>query len=108
MARQPDRAAFIRYTDARTDLAAAREESYFDAGHLRGRLAGRLDGGRCSAEGRALGRQVMEMVISSALPAPVAAAALMESARALVLERGTSGVHGHERRRRRNSSGGSS
>lgn len=106
-ARHPDQKAFIRYADARTGLETARSEAYFDAGHERGRLSGHAEHRGAGADGRSLIHGLCSLALGSKLPAPVVIAALLDTARGMVMRgsgrpavavRSRRGNRGRERR----------
>ncbi len=75
---------FLAYANARSRLAALREEGYFDQGFLRGRLAGLAEVRLRRREGRDLARKVTEIALASGLDHAAAAVAVLETACALV------------------------
>lgn len=85
----PNRAAFIRYEDLRTEQQIDREELFFDAGHAHGEVQGRQESLDASAsatpQGRELARTIRKAALTSELPRDIVVAVVLESARALVL-----------------------
>jgi hypothetical protein len=83
---QRDRALFVRYADLRSRLETLRERCYFDEGFRRGRLSGLAEARQYSSAARTLVRRLTETVIASTAPPETAITAVLEYARALLVE----------------------